>query len=83
MSSAKWPQCVTKMGLVSRSYHVNNGNPYICTACLNSSPPAQYGYHFSDDIFIYIFVNDKFCILIEFHLSLFLRDPIDNNPALV
>ena len=30
----------------------------------NSSPPEQNGRHFTDDIFICIFVNEKFCILI-------------------
>ena len=30
---------------------------------VNSSPPAQKGHHFADNIFRYIFMNEKFCIL--------------------
>ena len=49
---------------------------------INSSPPAQNGRLFADDIFRCIFVNEKFCILIK--ISKFVPNgPIDNNPALV
>ena len=36
-------------------------------------PPGQNGRNLADDIFKCIFVSEKFCILIKFHLSLFLR----------
>ena len=35
----------------------------------------------ADDIFICIFVNDKFCILIKLSLKFVPKIPIDNNPA--
>ena len=50
---------------------------------LNSSPPDQNGRHFADDIFRFIFVNEKFCILIKISLKYVPKGPIDNNPALV
>ena len=50
---------------------------------LNSSPPGQNGHHFADDIFKCIFVNEKFCILIEISLKFVPKGLIDNNPALV
>ena len=34
--------------------------------------PTQNGCHFTEDICRCIFVNEKFCILIKFHLNLFL-----------
>ena len=37
----------------------------------------------ADDIFIYIFVNEKFCMLITISLKFIPRVTIDNNPALV
>ena len=49
----------------------------------NSSPPGQNGRHFTDDISRCIFVNEKFCILIEISLKFVSKGPIDNNPALV
>ena len=39
--------------------------------------------HFADDIFRWIFVNEKFCILIEIPLKFVPKGPIDNKPALV
>ena len=49
----------------------------------NSSPPGQNGSHFENDIFTCIFVNEKFCILIETSSKFVPKGPIDNNPALV
>ena len=40
---------------------------------VNSSPHGQNCHHFADDIFRCIFVNEKFCILIKIHWSLFRR----------
>ena len=34
---------------------------------LTHFPPGQHGRHFADNIFICIFVNEKFCILSNFH----------------
>ena len=49
----------------------------------NSSLPWQNGRHFANDIFRYIFVNEKFCVLDTFSLKFFLQGSIANNPALV
>ena len=49
---------------------------------LNSSPSAQNGHHSSDNIFKYIFMNAKFCILIQISLEFVPKGPIDNNSAL-
>ena len=38
---------------------------------------------FTDDIFIRIFVKEKFCILIEISLKFVPKGPINNNPTLV
>ena len=50
---------------------------------VNSSPPQQNGHQFAHDIFGCIFMNEKFCILIEISLKFVPKCPIDNNPALV
>ena len=50
---------------------------------INSSPPGQNGRQFADDSLKCIFVNEKFCILIEISLKFVPKGPIDNNPALV
>ena len=49
----------------------------------NSSPPAQNGCHFADNIVIFIFVNGKFCILIKSSLKFVPKGPIGKNPAWV
>ena len=46
---------------------------------LNSSHPWQNGHL----IFRWIFVNEKFCILIKILLKFVPKGPIDNDPALV
>ena len=45
--------------------------------------PGQNGRHFADDIFICIFVYEKFYILIKISLKFVPKGPNDNNPALV
>ena len=50
---------------------------------VSSSPPGQNGWHFTDDIFKRISVNEKFCILIKISLKFVSKGPIDYNPALV
>ena len=49
----------------------------------NSLSPGQNGRHFADDSFIYIFVNETFCIFINISLKFVPMDPINNNPALI
>ena len=49
---------------------------------INSSPPGQYGRHFADYIFKCIFMNEKFCILIQVSLKFIPKGQIDNNSAL-
>ena len=46
-------------------------------------PPRQNGRYFADDIFKYIFVNEKVCIFIKISLNFVPKGPIDNNTALV
>ena len=48
-----------------------------------SSSPGQNGRHFTNDIFRYIFVNEKCHILIKIPLKFVSKGPIDDNPALV
>ena len=45
--------------------------------------PGQNGCHFADNIFRYIFVNEKICNLIRISLKFVPKGPIDNNPTLV
>ena len=54
-----------------------------CWILVNSSPSGQNGRYFADDIFRWIFMNEKFCILIKISLKFLPKFPIDNNPALV
>ena len=51
----------------------------VSTHRVNSARPGRNGRHSADDIFRYIFVNEKVCILIENSLKFI---PINNNPAL-
>ena len=50
---------------------------------VNSSPPGKNARHFPDDIFKCIFMNEKFCILIQISLKFVPKGPINNIPALV
>ena len=61
--------------------HSNEDVRFLLSYLLNSSPPGQDGRHFKDDIFRYISVNEKFCILIKISLKFVAKSPIDNNPA--
>ena len=49
----------------------------------NSSPSVQNGRHFADDIFKCIFMNEKFCILIQISLKFVHKGRIDNKTSLV
>ena len=60
----------------------------FCSLCkhrfqINSSPPGQNGYPFSDDIFRCISLNEKFCILIKISPRFVPKGPIYNNPVIV
>ena len=50
---------------------------------LKSSPPEQNGHHFADNIFRYIFVNEKFWILIQISLQFVPKCPVDRTPLLI
>ena len=50
---------------------------------VNTLRPRQNGRHFPDNFFKCIFVNEKFCILLQISLKFVPNGPIDNNPALV
>ena len=45
----------------------------------NSCPPGQNGWHIADYIFKCIFMNEKFCILVEISLKFVTKGPIDNK----
>ena len=49
----------------------------------NSSPPGQNGHHFTDEIFRCIFMNEKYCILIQNSLKFVPKGPNDNKPPSV
>ena len=49
----------------------------------NSSSPGQNGRHFAEDIFICMFLNEKFCIFIWISLKFVPNGPIDKKWALV
>ena len=50
---------------------------------ISSFPSGHIWCHFADDIFRCVFVNVKFCVLIQISLKCILKGPIDNNPTLV
>ena len=54
------------------------GLPWI-HKLVNSSTPGQNGRQFADDIFKCVFMNEKFCILIQVSLKSVLKGPIDNT----
>ena len=69
---------------ITVSYGTCNKRQVISWAgYINSSPPGQNVRRFADDIFINIFMNEKFCILIKISLKFVPKGPIENNPALV
>ena len=50
---------------------------------VNSSRHGQNGRHFADNIFKCIFLNEKFCTLIQISLKFVFKVSIDNKSALV
>ena len=59
-----------------------NGLPIVQHQDMNSSPPGQNGRHFTDNIFRYNSMNEKFCILIKISLKFCPKGPIDNSIGL-
>ena len=55
----------------------------IGTERVNTSPPGQNSRYFPEDIFKYILMNEKFCILIRISLKFVPKGPINNIPTLV
>ena len=53
------------------------------TRCVSLSPPRQNGRHFADQIFRYIFDNEKLCILLRISLKFVHTGPVANKPTLV
>ena len=49
----------------------------------NASPPEQNGHRFAHDVFICIFVNEIFFILIKISPKFVRKGVIDNNSPLV
>ena len=80
-----------ELNLTDQQFIAYYGAPFIrgFTVCLTQSRaddhvnPPPPGRHFADDIFRYIFVNEKFYILMELSLKFVHKGPIDNNPALI
>ena len=50
---------------------------------INSYPAGQHGHHLLENIFKCIFLNEKFCILVQISLKIVLKVSVDNNPPLV
>ena len=50
---------------------------------INLFPPGQNGRHFADDIFRWIFVNEKFCILINISMKFVPKGLNNDIPTLV
>ena len=94
-----WPNCEIWLAEVSKchQHHDRNSNSIHCFiwyiinypkpnfigGLLNSSPPGQNGRHLADDVFRCIFMNEKFCVLIEISLKFVPKGPIGNSPTLV
>ena len=75
--------CRTSLGICSHPIGYEDGFVKLCfvdvmVSFLNSSSPGRNGRHFAYDIFICIFVYEKFCIL----LKLVPKGPNDNNIGL-
>ena len=72
--------------LVSQPVLVDSSFPCErkCSATwFNTLRPRQNDYHFADDIFRCIFMNERICILIKISLKFVLKGPINSIPALV
>ena len=57
--------------------------PSVATFHISSSPPGQNGHHFPDDIYNFIFMNEKYCISIKMSRKFVPKGPINNILALI
>ena len=64
-------------------YIIFKSSEVILTLVLNSTSPGWNGCLLADDIFRCVFVNEKFCILIDISPKFILKGPTDNDPVLV
>ena len=48
---------------------------------LNTLRQRQKDHHFADNIFKFIFTNEKFCILIKISLKFLPEGPVDNESS--
>ena len=74
---------ISSANLSSKKVLQGNQGKHDSSGRINSSPLGQNGYHFADDIFRCIFMNEKCYILIKISLQLCAKGQIDNNPVLV
>ena len=65
---------------IPRNYKINHT---IFLSTFNTFRPRRNGCHFADNIFKYISMNEKFCILIQIPLKFVPKGLIDNKSALV
>ena len=81
-SSAEWSPSLPKPGMMSLDY---NGlwRHSACRQGTTHVKPEQNGRHFPDDIFICIFLDGRFCILIQMSVKLVSKSAIENKSALV
>ena len=77
------PFTQTKVSWRSLWHHSVMLHMSVPTDLFNSSLPGQNGCHFADNIFKYIFMNEKFCILIRISLKFVPKGLISNKSALV
>ena len=69
----------TFMGWILRKHKYT----FVICIIFNSFPTQQNVHHFADNIFRYIFVNERKCILITISLTFVPKSQVDNKPALV
>ena len=50
---------------------------------INTLRPRQNEHHFADDIFKFIFLNEKVRISLKIHKRFVPKDPFNDNPALI
>ena len=68
---------------VMNDYYLGNLSYSKLCNSFHLSPPGQNGRHFADDIFKWISMNEKFCILIRISLKCVHKGRIDEKSALV
>ena len=69
-----------------RENHYHMGNRYyifVIIIAINTMRPEQNGWHFTDNIFKLIFLNENIGVLIIILLKFVPKGPIDNKSALV